>query len=360
MTGTTTAAVFTGPGRPLEFRTFALPTPRGGEILVEVVACTICGSDLHTLSGRRSAPAPGILGHEILGRVAEFGPTASRLDAAGRPLELGDRVTWALVASCGHCFSCSHDLPQKCERQVKYGHEPLRPGGELTGGLAGHCLLAEGTAIFQVDEALSDASACPANCAGATVGGAIEAAGSLADRRVLVAGSGMLGVTTIAWARALGASEVVACDLNADRLVLARQFGATRGVTPEGLAETVAEATSGRGVDVVFEMSGSTPLLEAAIPLTRLGGRLILIGSVFPDRPLSIAPEMLVRRCLTIRGIHNYAPRHLEAALAFLATRGAPDFDALVSPWTPLSTISEALARPLPPGTLRLGVRPGL
>lgn len=75
----------------MELREFPIPDPEGPEILVEVIACALCGSDLHTMSGRRQEPVPSVLGHEILGRIAAFGPTAPRRDAAGRPLELGDR-----------------------------------------------------------------------------------------------------------------------------------------------------------------------------------------------------------------------------------------------------------------------------
>ena len=201
MSTTTRAAVFHGVGLPLKLREFSLPTPEQSEILVEVVACTLCGSDLHSLHGRRAVPVPTILGHEVLGTIAAFGPTAVRHDAAGEPMNVGDRVTWAIVASCGDCFYCRRSLPQKCERQTKYGHEPLRPRRELTGGLAGHCLLASGTAIFRVPEHLPDATACPANCATATVAAALDAAGQVAGRSVLVMGCGMLGLTATAWAR---------------------------------------------------------------------------------------------------------------------------------------------------------------
>ena len=161
MSKTTRAAVFLGPGSPLELREIPLPEPAGACLLVEVLACTLCGSDLHTMHGRRPVAVPTILGHEALGRVAGFGPDAPRRDAADRPLQAGDRVTWGVVASCGACFYCRRGLPQKCERQTKYGHEPLRPGSELTGGLAGHILLASGTTVLRVPDELTDAAACP-------------------------------------------------------------------------------------------------------------------------------------------------------------------------------------------------------
>jgi alcohol dehydrogenase len=115
---TTRAAVVLGPGSPLELREITLPEPGGACLLVEVLACTLCGSDLHTMHGRRPVAVPTILGHEALGRVAGFGPDAARRDAAGRPLRAGDRVTWGVVARCGACFYCRRGLPQKCERQT--------------------------------------------------------------------------------------------------------------------------------------------------------------------------------------------------------------------------------------------------
>lgn len=351
------AAVLEEVGRPLVLREFPLPVPQAGETLVEVIACTLCGSDMHTLHGRRAVALPTILGHEILGRVAAFGPGASGRDAAGQPLAVGDRVTWSIVASCGECFYCLRDLPQKCLNQTKYGHEPLRPGRELTGGLADHCLLASGTAVFRVPDELTDAVACPANCATATIAAALESAGSVSGNHLLVLGAGMLGVTAIAWARVLGAAGVIACDLAPERLDLAARFGATRICNSSELSAVVAEETEGRGVDTVLELTGSSEAFETALPLVRIGGSAILVGSVFPGRPVSLHLEQMVRRCLSLRGVHNYAPRHLAAALTFLAEHREYPFESLVAPWQPLSAINSALATPSAPPALRIGIR---
>jgi alcohol dehydrogenase len=358
MTRTTIAAVFRGPEVSLDFQEIVLPDLSGSAILVEVVACTICGSDLHTMHGRREVPVPTILGHEILGRIAEFGPDAPRRDAAGRPLQAGDRVTWGVVAHCGDCFYCRRGLPQKCERQIKYGHERLRPGLELTGGLAGHCVLVPGTTVLRVPADLPDASACPVNCATATVAAALEAAGSIDGRSVLVMGSGMLGVTAMAWARTLGAEAVITCDVSPDRLALARRFGATHVCSPDDLASVALESTAGYGVDVALEMSGAAESIEAVLPLVRLGGVVVLVGSVFPTRPVPIAPEQIVRLCLTVRGVHNYAPNHLRAALDFLAAHPRFPFEALVADWQPLGAIEKVRTSPGSPDRLRLGIRP--
>jgi alcohol dehydrogenase len=351
MSPTTRAFVFHAPGVPLESRDFPTPEPEGSEVLVEVVACTLCGSDLHTIQGRRIEPTPTVLGHEILGRIAAFGPTAARQDAAGLPLQIGDRVTWAIVASCGECLFCGRGLPQKCERRVKYGHEALAPRRELTGGLAEHCLLAPGSSIFRLPDRLPNEVACPINCATATVAGAIEAAGELAGRSVLIMGCGMLGVTAIAWAASLGASDVIACDLDPDRRSLARAFGATDCASPD-------ELVPGPVVDAAIELTGCPDAFEAIWPRVRTGGTIVLVGATYPARPVAVVMEDVVRRCLTIRGLHNYAPRHLRAAIDFLDAHPEYPFATLVSSWGPLDRVDEAVRRGLGRGALRLGVIP--
>src|SRR5262245_58909658 len=107
------AAVFDGPGKPFRFEAFPRPSRRAGAALVRVSACTICGSDLHTVAGRRSGPTPCVLGHEPVGVVEEV--AGELRDTAGEPVRAGARVTWAVAASCGQCFSCTRGLPQKCQ-----------------------------------------------------------------------------------------------------------------------------------------------------------------------------------------------------------------------------------------------------
>ncbi|MFO0910491.1 MAG: zinc-binding dehydrogenase [Isosphaeraceae bacterium] len=351
------ATVFHGSNVPIELRSVDVPDPVGREILVEVSACTLCGSDLHTLHGRRSTPVPTVLGHEILGRIVAFGHDAPRVDASGAPLSVGDRVTWAVVASCGACFFCLRNLPQKCEHQTKYGHEAIRPDQILSGGLARHCVLVGGTAVYRVPEGLSDAAACPANCATATVAAALEAAGSLAGATVLVVGCGMLGLTAAAWAADLGA-RVIATDVDPARLARSIPFGAALTAEPATLVAAVREATDGRGVDAVLELSGAPEAIASAIPLLRVGGTLVLVGTVFPTEPVAILPEQVVRRCLTIRGVHNYRPDHLAAALAFLERQYALPWDSLVGPWQPLERLAQAIHDPDLLSRPRIGIRP--
>lgn len=352
------AAVFAGQSNQLELREFATPTPSAGEVVVRVLGCTLCGSDLHSVEGRRSVPIPTVLGHEIIGEVVAL-DEATRLDLFGAPLRAGDRITWAIVASCGRCFYCERGLPQKCLNAVKYGHEPLRSGRELLGGLAEHCLLVPGTAIVRLPDGLPLEVACPASCATATVTAGIESLGELRDRTVLVLGAGMLGLTACAMAKVRGATTVIAVDIDAVRRHQALTFGASHAVAPGELSELVPQLTAGHGVDAALECSGAPSAFSAAWPLMRLGGSIALIGSVFPSAPVPLALEQVVRRNLILRGIHNYQPAHLDAGVRFLAGQQSTfPFASLVSEWFPLSEVSAAFDRARASGCVRIGVRP--
>jgi alcohol dehydrogenase len=349
-------AVFQAPNHPLELRRAVVPRPQAGELLVEIICCTLCGSDLHTYQGRRSSPRPTILGHEIVGRVLQLG------DQYSGTIERGERVTWSLCSSCGECFYCRQGIPQKCVQLFKYGHQALDQG-PLSGGLASHCILRPGTAVYRVPESLRDEEACPANCATATVMAALRAAGCVQGRHVLVFGAGMLGLTAAAAARVAGAVSVIVTDPDRRRVQLAEQFGATHAihasdsVTP--LANAIAEATGGHGADVVLEFSGATAAVRSGIAHCRIGGCLILVGSVFPTETIPLEPLRLVQRLLTLRGVHNYTPADLAAGLDFLAAqRHIYNFASLVEAEFSLEEADEAFRFAVTRRPIRVAVRP--
>lgn len=339
------AVLFHGPGRPLEICDAPAPEPMGAELLVRVACCTICSSDLHSHAGRRTVATPTVLGHEIVGRIEAFGPTAARRDFRHQPLIVGSRVSWSVAASCGRCYYCADRLPQKCAALFKYGHERIEPGRPFAGGLAEYILLVPGTAVFRVPEGLSDALAAPANCATATVAAVLRAAGPIAGRSVLIFGAGMLGLTACAFARSAGAAIVISSDPVAERRHRARAFGATHAIAPEELPARLGELTDGRGADAVLELAGSASAVAAGLVSTRVGGTLVLAGTVLPTASVPLDPEAVVRRMLTIRGVHNYAPDDLAAALDFLARPGRDyPFGELTGRHFALSEIEAAFA----------------
>ncbi len=364
MAETSRAMVFHEAGKPLELRRYPLPRLEEGEVLVRITSCTLCGSDVHTFEGRRSTPLPTILGHEIIGQVAELPPGREVRDQQGTPLGIGDRVTWSVAANCGGCFFCNNGLPQKCERLFKYGHERISDRHPLSGGLADHCHLAAGTAIFRLPSTLSDAVACPANCATATVAAAMRYVGNCADRAVLIQGAGMLGLTAAAMADSAGAREVIVCDTIPERLPRAVNFGATRTacVNDNGalLRATVDDATSGRGADVAIDVSGAPAAIEIGIELLRVGGRYAWVGAVFPARPISISAETVVRKILSIHGVHNYGPNDLGNAVRFLERNGSRfPFEELVADRFPLEDANAAFRHAADSGALRVAVTSG-
>lgn len=359
MTTSCRAAVFAGTPGELELRTIAVPRPAAGQTLVRVLGCTLCGSDLHSYFGRRPTPSPTILGHEIVGEIVELGDNAGGQDLRGATLGVGDRVVWTLVASCGACVYCRNDLPQKCLGGVKYGHHQLAPGRELLGGLAEYCLLLPGTGMVRLSPELSLAEACPMGCATATVCAGLEAAGALAGRRVLMVGAGMLGLTACAMADSLGAAEVVCVDPIAQRRELAVACGAKHVFSSQDAESALRDLTAGVGFDVACEFSGSNAGFHTCFEFARLGGRVVLMGAVFPAPPVEIRLEQVVRRQLAICGVQNYAPRHLAAAVEFVEThRRRFPLAQLVDQWAPLEMAAEAFRRAAESGAIRVGVAP--
>jgi alcohol dehydrogenase len=359
MKNTTRIALFEGKHGQVVLRDLPLPVPTAGETLVRVLGCTLCGSDLHSFEGRRQVPVPTILGHEIVGEIIDQGPGGPREDPLGQSLNLGDRVTWAIVADCGECFYCRRGLPQKCQRGVKYGHEPFRDARSLNGGLASHCLLAPGSTILRLPSEMPLGMVTPASCSTATIAAACEAAGDLHGADVGIFGAGLLGLTACAMAHDRGASRVFCVEPAPQRRSRAVEFGAV-ACESAGQMQSLLQATAAPpGLDVVLELSGSTPALEQALPLLRIGGTAVLVGAVFPGPPAGIVPEQIVRRQLTLRGVHNYAPRHLEQAVRFLTGAvGRWPLADLVTDWIPLDQIGRAFELARDPARIRVGVVP--
>lgn len=316
--------LFQGPNQPFQMGSAPLPDKlQSGEVLVEISLATICGSDLHTTEGRRSAPTPCVLGHEAVGHVV-----SSSRDG----ITIGQRVTWTLADSCGHCAPCtSWHLPQKCEHLFKYGHAALSDGSGLNGCYASHIVLRPGTQIMPVPATLPDAIAAPANCALATIVNALE---TLPDPcgRALVQGGGLLGIYACAWLRHRGVREVFCTDLSAQRLALVAEFG---GI-PVPHSEKMPQ------VDLVLEVTGSSAVIPDGVKALRHGGHYVWAGMVHPETKLDLTGEAVLRKCLTLRGVHNYAPQHLSAGLDFLAqNRTRLPFERLTSPSLPLEQLNE-------------------
>lgn len=323
-------STFQGPGRPHLVESQPLPqTLEAGEYLVKIGLSTICGSDLHTYVGRRSAPTPCILGHEAMGTVVAVGP--------GSPESyLQKRVTWTLSASCGQCPPCQDwGLPQKCEKLVKYGHAPLTTDAMMNGCFASHLRLLKGTSVVTLPDNVSDALAAPANCALATMMSVVEALPK-GTTSVLIQGAGLLGLYGILLLQDLGCPTITIVDLDPERLALAKTFGATHTYLPDQLPPK-------GDYDAAVEVAGIASIVPEGLQRLRVGGTYILAGLVHPQSKLDLTGQQIIQKSITLKGIHNYAPRHLEKAIDFLHRFEAkPLLENLVSPPYPLEGIDEA------------------
>jgi putative phosphonate catabolism associated alcohol dehydrogenase len=360
-----TAMVWPGEGHAHE--AVAVPGVRlaPGDVLVEVELATVCGSDVDTVRGNRPAQAPLVLGHEQVGRVVALGRGGAKT-TDGRRVSLGERVVWSVAVPCGRCARCRRGLPQKCASLQKYGHERMRRGWELSGGFATHTHILDGTPLVRVPDDMPAEVLAPASCSTATVAAALEAASvivPLEGALVLVAGAGMLGLTATAMAKEAGA-RVVVSDPVPERRDAALAFGAVGVADPRaaagshsGLAAVLAKA-GGRAPapTVALELSGDPAAVRSLLAAVDVGGVLVLAGSVPSGPEPGIAPEQLVRRLLTVRGVHNYAPRHLEQAVGFLTeTWQRYPFAEQVGATFPLGDVDRALAATAHP---RVAVRP--
>ncbi len=355
-------ALFDAPGEPFRLEERSVRALRPGEILVRNTYTTICGSDLHTYCGLRQEPCPTVLGHEIVGEVVQLHPTHSGIDLLGETLRPGDRVTWTIFSSNPQSPYALRGMPQKGDDLYKYGH--VRVSGEevFHGGLAEYCVLKAHTGILKLPGNMPAAVAATINCSVSTVAGALRMAGDVRGKNILITGMGHLGITCAAMCREAGAAWIAAADIAERRLDDAASFGADVALNMQGdhavMHQIIRERTDGRGIDVVFDMSGSPDAMEFGLSCLGIGGCAVWIGAVFNTRPLQVNPENVIRKLLTIKGLHNYNFDDFRYAFDFMRRNWEKyPFGSVVEKEFPLEAANEAFEYALANKPLRVGVR---
>lgn len=253
-----------GPG--LDLVDVPMPEPGPGEVLIEVKAGSICGTDLHIdnwddWAAEHVCP-PVVVGHEMCGIVRAHG-------AGVTEPALGTLVSVESHVICERCAWC------------RTGRGHLCPNTEIL-GVHRHGVFAE-YAVVPAVNAWIDPPDMPFSIASLqeNFGNAVHTASTpnVAGRKVLVTGCGPVGVMAIAAAKALGARSVIATDVNEVRLALAKTMGADLALdATSDVSAAVLEATDGEGVDVVLEMSGSAEALDQGMRLLKPGGEAALLG----------------------------------------------------------------------------------
>ena len=351
------AKVFIEPESPFITRSVAFPSLAEGELLVKIDFSTICTSDLHSFFGRRHACSHSVLGHEIIGIIEKMS-TKDMYDYYGNQLNIGDSITWTIYAHDPDSINAKKGYPQKSEALYKYGHEQMNDTYQLNGGFASHCHLRKNTTLFKLPKNLSNLEAAPLNCTHATIAGALRLAGDLNNKNILVNGVGMLGLSACAMAKEEGAKNVWSQDIDSKKATNSLKFGAKKTfIYGEGEISPAVNAEG--GIDVIIETSGNPEAIEYCLKLLGIGGTLVLVGSVFSQRDLTINGEYLVRNLLTIKGLHNYIPEDLATAINFMEKAHLKyPFESLVGKTFSLQELDEAFASAQNGGYYRIGILP--
>lgn len=358
------AAVYDAPNQPFVVKEYPLRPTRPGEALVRISMSTICRSDIHSYQGHRPNPCPGVLGHEIIGIIEELGPGVER-DMRGDPLAAGDRITWSEYFIPGaNYYSEVLDIPQKSPGVEKYGHMAVDTDPHFHGGFAEYCYILPQSWILKLPDVLSDEEATPLNCGVATMIAVTEAAGIAMGETVVVQGLGLLGLYGCAIARARGARVVIGLDSVAARRDLGMRFGADLTFDPSTLSEAelvkqVRAACRPDGTDAVLEVCGYPDVIPVGLQFLRIGGRYTLGGVVNPDSFVRFDANVLLRKLVTLRGVHNYHPRHLVQALDFVvANRERFPFRDLVDGKYGLNEVGQAMRDAAERKVLRAAIVP--
>ena len=311
--------------RPFEIEEVPVPPLTDGAVLVRMVLAGVCGTDVHILHGKVPIKTPAILGHENVGRVVAIGGREQLRDITGVPVREDDLITW-LPKSCMSCYSCTILNDQaKCERRLGYGGWiPAAQHPYLVGGLAEYAWLLPGSDIVVIPPEVRPEAVVMGDALRIMVHGFERIGGLSYGDSVVVQGSGAVGLMGLALARDAGAGQVIVIGAPANRLALAREFGAdevldiTRTSAAERI-ERVLELTAGRGADVVLECAGVPAAVAEGLELVRVDGRYLIAGHYGDAGSVPLNPHIINKKQIMITGAWSAANRHFLRALTLLA-----------------------------------------
>jgi L-iditol 2-dehydrogenase len=332
------ASVMTGVGT-LQIEERPVPSPAAHEVLVEVAAVGVCGSDVHYYRHGRIGDfvvdSPMILGHELSGRIAAVGDGVD-------PRRTGERVAVEPQRPCRRCAQCRAGRYNLCPHMEFYATPPI------DGGFCRYVLIDDDMA-HPIPDAVSDDAAAllePLSVAIATMRKAKVAQGS----SILIAGAGPIGVICAQAARAFGAARIVVSDPLQARRDAALRFGATEVLDPT--ADDVAALDP--PVDAFVDASGAPPAVVSGIKAVGPGGHVVLVGMGADEYALPVSHIQNLE--ITLTGVFRYTDTW-PAAIHLVAS-GAVDLDAMVTGRYDLEHVAEALDSDSDPASLKSIVQP--
>jgi L-iditol 2-dehydrogenase len=344
------AIVYHAPG---DIRVEDVPAPACGkdEVLVDVDACAVCGTDLKSqVHGNPRIKAPLTMGHEFTGVAREVGP-----DAAGG-IAVGDRVVMATSVSCGQCCYCQRGWRNLCGDLAPMGFS--YPGGMAEQTVIPARALVNGH-VVKTPADMPAKHAClaePVSCAVNSLSHCHLQGGET----VLILGAGPLGLMNACVARALGAGKIILSEINDDRLAQAEGFGCDILINPtkEDLTECVMGQTNGLGADVAVVAAPAAPPQEQAITLVRKRGTVVLFASLpAGNSMLNIDSRPIHYNELRVVGTSDSTPEHVKTAVELLANGKIPG-DKLATHTLPLDGIHDAFELMTSGKSLRVVLEP--
>ncbi|XP_054723727.1 L-threonine 3-dehydrogenase-like [Uloborus diversus] len=301
---------------------------REGEILIKILYATICSIDIEDIDGKRDVKKPCVLGHEGIGEVVHSKRERGSFRSGGQ----GDLRDVSRLR--GRCQMCRADVGECCSRSARCGSMGLKEGSGLSGCFATHMVLERGATVALVPSGVSNAVACPANCALSTIVHAVSYATSstkLPQSVAIVQGANLMGLYACALLRESGFREVYCHDICRERLRLVPRFGGRPVLVESGVA------------DVVMDVCGKWDVVSYALHSLRHRGMYLIVGSTHSTRA-TMDLRTLLRKCITIRGIQSYKAEHLQKAMDFLSsTANKYPYESLISSPFPLQEFHSAV-----------------
>jgi S-(hydroxymethyl)glutathione dehydrogenase/alcohol dehydrogenase len=271
-------------GKPLVVEEIEIDPPQSGEVQVRLAATAICHSDVHLVRGdwgQWSTQPPLVAGHEAAGVVAEVGP-----GVAG--VQPGDPVVVSLLRSCGRCFFCTSGQPYFCSGTFALSSESRlrnQRGERLRHGIStaafAERVVVDQSQVVKIPADMPLDRACLLACGVITgVGAVTNTAQVPAGSSVVVIGTGGVGLNAVQGARLSGANPIIAVDIADNKLLAAREFGATHTINANSsdVRATVRELTQGRKADYVLVTVGSAAAVTQGLGLARRGGTIVIVG----------------------------------------------------------------------------------
>lgn len=305
-----------------------VPEPDVGEeeVLLNIKAVGVCGSDFHMFKGDTDCITPLILGHEFVGEIVSVGSRVSKDYAVGDMV-----VSEANCGLCGTCLYCRTGRGHMCINKKSFGYL-------INGGFAEY-LNVNWKLLHHVPDGLSLEECCCIEPAAVIVSALAERTKIQPEDVVLVSGVGPIGLIGIQLARIYGASQVIATGIAADvqsKFPLAKAFGADAviDVSSEPLETRVTQLTGGKMVDVVVECSGAASAVNGAINVLKKDGRICAVG-LPPAVNQSIDYYRMVLKSIRIIGCFGSSTTAWDKVISLLA-RGALDLKPLVTHEAPL------------------------